>query len=79
MDRREFINSVMIGGGLCAAPSFYSCEVNQSKDGFPLCIDSNSGELGADLVVVGGGLGGCATALAALRNGLTVVMTEETD
>ena len=79
MNRREFINSVMIGGSLCAAPSFYSCEVNQSKDGSPLCIDSNSGELGADLVVVGGGLGGCATALAALRNGLTVVMTEETD
>ena len=39
MDRREFINSVMIGGSLCAAPSFYSCEVNQSKDGSPLCID----------------------------------------
>lgn len=36
-------------------------------------------ELGADLVVVGGGLGGCAAALAAVRNGLRVIMTEETD
>ncbi|TLV00665.1 FAD-dependent oxidoreductase [Dyadobacter luticola] len=35
--------------------------------------------LGADLVVVGGGLGGCAASLAALRNGLTVILTEETD
>lgn len=36
-------------------------------------------ELSADLVVVGGGLGGCAAALAAARSGLRVVMTEETD
>ncbi len=33
----------------------------------------------ADLVIIGGGTGGCATALGALRNGLTVIMTEETD
>ncbi len=36
-------------------------------------------ELAADLVVVGGGLGGCAAALAAARNGLRVILTEETD
>lgn len=36
-------------------------------------------ELVADLVVAGGGLGGCAAALAACRAGLRVVMTEETD
>jgi hypothetical protein len=33
----------------------------------------------ADLVIVGGGLGGCAAALAACRAGLSVVMTEETE
>ncbi len=33
----------------------------------------------ADLVILGGGLGGCAAALAAARNGLQVIMTEETD
>jgi len=38
-----------------------------------------SGGLRADVVIVGGGLGGCAAALAALRGGLTVVLTEETD
>ena len=37
------------------------------------------GEVESDLVIVGGGLGGCAAALAALRNGLKVVMTEPTD
>lgn len=38
-----------------------------------------SGGLSADVVIVGGGLGGCATALAACRNGLKVIITEETD
>jgi hypothetical protein len=36
-------------------------------------------EIAADLVIVGGGLGGCAAALAALRNGRHVVLTEPTD
>ncbi len=36
-------------------------------------------ELAADVVIAGGGLGGCAAALAALRRGLRVVLTEETD
>ena len=36
-------------------------------------------ELMADLVIIGGGLGGCSAALSALRSGLAVVMTEETD
>lgn len=33
----------------------------------------------SDLVIAGGGLGGCAAALAALRSGLDVIMTEPTD
>jgi hypothetical protein len=36
-------------------------------------------ELHADVVILGGGTGGCAAALAALRNGMRVIMTEETD
>ena len=36
-------------------------------------------EAAADLVIIGGGFGGCAAALAALRRGLRVIMTEETD
>jgi hypothetical protein len=36
-------------------------------------------EITADLVIAGGGLGGCAAALAALRMGRSVVMTEPTD
>ena len=36
-------------------------------------------DLRCDVAIVGGGVGGCAAALAALRNGLRVVLTEETD
>jgi hypothetical protein len=36
-------------------------------------------EMAADVVIIGGGVGGCAAALAAARNGLRVIMTEETD
>lgn len=41
--------------------------------------DPKAGEIDAEVVIVGGSLGGCAAALAALQNGLRVVMTEETD
>lgn len=36
-------------------------------------------ELAADVIIIGAGLGGCAAALAALRNGLSVVLTDPTD
>jgi len=36
-------------------------------------------ELRCDVAVIGGGTGGVAAALSALRNGMRVVMTEETD
>jgi len=36
-------------------------------------------EAAADLVIIGGGFGGCAAALGALRRGLRVIMTEETN
>ena len=39
----------------------------------------NAAELGCDIAIVGGGVGGFAAALAALRNGMRVILTEETD
>jgi hypothetical protein len=36
-------------------------------------------ELRCDVAIVGGGVGGCAAALGALRKGMRVVLTEETD
>src|SRR5712671_3543246 len=36
-------------------------------------------ERAADVVIIGGGCGGCAAALAAARTGNRVILTEETD
>lgn len=36
-------------------------------------------ELDCDVAIIGGGVGGCAAALGALRNGMRVILTEETD
>src|SRR5688572_1165681 len=40
---------------------------------------ARSRELRCDVAVIGGGFGGVAAALAALRNGQRVILTEETD
>ena len=66
MDRRDFLRRAGLAAPLIlAAPH--------------LMAQERSKEIAADLVILGGGLGGCAAALAAARNGLNVIMTEETD
>jgi hypothetical protein len=44
-----------------------------------LAAETRPRELRADVVVIGGGTGGCAAALAAARAGCRVILTEETD
>jgi hypothetical protein len=71
LDRRTFLERVVLA---TAGPLFQpSVSGGQGADRRP------SRELTADLIIVGGGFGGCAAALAAARTGLRVVMTEETD
>jgi hypothetical protein len=45
----------------------------------PLICSAAPRELQADVAIIGASVGGCAAALAALRNGMRVVLTEETD
>jgi hypothetical protein len=66
--RRSFIQSLALAA---AAPAIGSVQ--------PLAREPSPKELAADLVIVGGGLGGCAAALAAARHGLRVILTEQTD
>jgi hypothetical protein len=77
-DRRDFLKTV----GL-AVPVILAARLSPAAQGAnPAGVQTRlpwSGELAADLVVIGGGLGGCAAALAAARNGLCVILTEETD
>ncbi|MCW9706069.1 FAD-dependent oxidoreductase [Fodinibius salsisoli] len=77
MKRRTFLQ--YMGGNslaLAAAPwiSFKEWEKLKEKSS----IHQSSAHK-ADLVIAGGGMGGCAAALGALRNGQSVIMTEETD
>lgn len=79
MKRRNFLRSIAISGGvLASAPVTRSPALSRNLLTRPRPVRDGKG-LSADLVIGGGGLGGCAAALAALRNGLRVVMTEETD
>ncbi|TDO04069.1 FAD-dependent oxidoreductase [Sunxiuqinia elliptica] len=79
MKRRNFIGMLGATGGLLASAPLVAS---------PAVIPANAArqkkrkadrEMKADLIIAGGGIGGCACALGALRNGLSVVMTEETD
>ena len=72
--RRGFIERV--SGG--AVPLFAGSRLHAWAGGVQRSGRA-TGEIAADLVIVGGGFGGCAAALAAARSGLGVVMTEETD
>ena len=72
MRRRRFIEGCGYGlAGLLAAG--FKAPVGRAAAAL------KARELAADVVVVGGGLGGCAAALAALRAGRTVILTEPTD
>ncbi|HEX8532363.1 MAG TPA: FAD-dependent oxidoreductase [Cytophagales bacterium] len=78
MNRRNFMERVAAGGGSVAAGLFafsYPARAALAEATRRL----GPGDLAADLVVAGGGLGGFAAALAGLRNGLRVILTEETD
>ena len=72
MNRRSFVKwaGLSIPSALWGTPIASGFEDNQEPPGT---------ELEADVVVIGGGLGGCAAALAALRHGHRVILTEETD
>ena len=69
MKRRSFLQAL----SAAPAPWLMPVSILASQD------RHRHGGLKADVVVAGGGLGGCAAALAALRNGLSVVLIEETD
>lgn len=80
MKRRNFINQLAVGGGAFTAsswlgisPAVGSTQSKKSK------VSQHASTMHADVIIAGGGLGGCAAAIAALRSGLSVILTEETD
>ena len=80
MHRRSFLKTLAVVSPLAASGTGMILAQNQFSDLSPGKVTRSRGkELSADLVIIGGGLGGCAAALAAARNGLRVILTEETD
>lgn len=76
--RRDFLKAVGLAAPLIlTTPAAFAGEEPKSTPAKSL--SPRPKEISADLVIIGGGLGGCAAALAAARNGLDVIMTEETD
>ncbi len=78
MKRRNFLKAVSAGGALMiASPELKS--MSQINASGRVSVLSHEEVLKADIVVIGGGLGGVASALSAVKNGKKVILTEETD
>lgn len=77
MKRRNFIGLTGLGATGLASGALSAFSSESLTYSYPK--DINAAELHATVVIAGGGIGACSTALAALRNGLDVIMTEETD
>ena len=74
MNRRTFVSKINAAMAILTVPG--NTLIHKSDASFCRPIGD---EVQADVAIVGGGLGGCAAALAACRNGLRVILTEETD
>lgn len=76
LSRRRFLQRA----GLLVPASLALSSVGRAQSApRPAGSSGTAKELAADLVVIGGGVGGCAAALAAARQGSRVILTEETD
>lgn len=79
MKRRNFLQLAALSGlGSLNLPfsSANPLAITAEADQFALAAGSG---LETDVAIIGGGLGGCATALAVCRNGMRAILTEETD
>lgn len=79
MKRRNFLGVLSLAGSTMAAAPVLGLAA-EPKQRVKATADKDGTErLSADVVIAGGGLGGVAAALGALRNNQTVILTEETD
>lgn len=75
MHRRRFLEGC--GWGLSALLAEIGVSTPRAAAGASPA--AKLGEIAADVAIIGGGVGGCAAAIAAARRGRTVVLTEPTD
>ena len=79
MDRRNFVELLTLSSGVIASGFVPGIASSASAGTGKGNVRSGKNEMSADVVIAGGGMGGFAAAMAALRNGRTVLLTEETD
>src|SRR5690606_28470630 len=77
MRRRHFLETLAVGSSLFAVAPLSSLSAQAAVK--QIKKSDGTEQLEADVVIAGGGAGGFAAAMAALRNGQSVIMTEETD
>ncbi|MGL6073576.1 MAG: FAD-dependent oxidoreductase [Fimbriiglobus sp.] len=80
MNRRTFLlttGATSLAGGFVGAAGMSAWSSTRAE----VLVEEQPklGELEADVIIIGGGVGGCAAALGAVREGATVILTEETD
>ena len=73
MRRRRFVKQCGLLGAAAISPFYWNSMLASIIDG------QTGDEMHGNIVIIGGGLGGCAAALAACRLGASVIMTEPTD
>ncbi|MBL1408258.1 FAD-dependent oxidoreductase [Sphingobacterium faecale] len=79
MDRRNFLESLALAGSGVIAGSLEGFAVPSGRSLNVVASQLDRALLQADVAVVGAGLGGIAATLSMLRNGLNVILVEETD
>lgn len=73
MKRRKFIESLILSGYIFSDHQKVYSNIKSERYGVPLIC------LTTEVLIVGAGLGGLSSSLSLLRNGLKVILTEETD
>lgn len=79
MNRRDFVEMLTLSGGVIAAGTISGFSTSPFVGTGQMVLRRGGTEFSADVVIAGAGMGGFAAAMAALRNGQSVILTEETD
>lgn len=77
MKRRNFLQTISAGGALLLTPN--ELKSTAKAPSFQTFSIADEELLSADVVIIGGGLGGISSALSLLQKNKKVILTEETD
>ncbi|HUZ58238.1 MAG TPA: FAD-dependent oxidoreductase [Hanamia sp.] len=79
MNRRNFVEWITLSGGAIVSGTIPGFSKSVKAFTRNKNLNNSENEFPADVVIAGAGLGGFAATMAALRNGLSVILTEETN